>query len=69
MTMSRRMELEGHVARMVRRGMHILLVGNPEGKRPLGTPGRRGVANIKTDLRQIEWVVMDWIDLTEDSDQ
>jgi hypothetical protein len=37
-----------------------ILVGNPEGKRPLGRPRRRWVENIKMDLREIVW---DWIDL------
>jgi hypothetical protein len=38
-----------------------ILVGNPEGKRPLGRPRRRWVGNIKMDLREIEWDDMDWI--------
>jgi hypothetical protein len=41
-------------------------VGKPEGKRPLGRPRRRWVDNIKMDLREKEWCVMDWIDLAED---
>jgi hypothetical protein len=41
-----------------------LLVGNPEGKRPQGKPGHRWEYNIKTDLRDVEWGVMDWIHLT-----
>jgi hypothetical protein len=44
-------------------------VGKPEGKRALGRPTRRWVDNIKMDLREIGWDVMDWIDLTEDRDQ
>jgi hypothetical protein len=44
-------------------------VGKPEGKRPLGRPRRRCVDNIKTDLREIGWNGMDWIDLAEDRDQ
>jgi hypothetical protein len=40
-----------------------ILVGIPEGKRPLGRPRRRWVDNIKIDLRQIVWDGMDWIDL------
>jgi hypothetical protein len=43
-------------------------VGKPEGKRPLGRPRRRWVDNIKTDLREIEWDCMDWIDLAQDRD-
>jgi hypothetical protein len=40
-----------------------ILVGKPEGKRPLGRPRGRWVDNIKMDLREIGWGVMDWIDL------
>jgi hypothetical protein len=46
-----------------------LLVGKPEEKRPLGRPRRRWVDNIKMDLREIGWDVMDWIDLAKDRDQ
>jgi hypothetical protein len=46
-----------------------ILVGKPEGKRPLGRPRRRWVDNIKIDLRGIGWDVMDWIDLAQDRDQ
>jgi hypothetical protein len=46
-----------------------ILVGNPEGKRPLGRPRRRLVDNIKMDLRDIGWDDMDWIDLAQGRDQ
>jgi hypothetical protein len=46
-----------------------ILVGNPEGKRPLGRPKRRGVDNIKIDLTGIRLDGMDWIDLPQDRDQ
>jgi hypothetical protein len=48
-----------------------ILVGKPEGKRPLGRPRRtrRWVDNIKMDLRKIGWDDMDWIDLSQDRDQ
>jgi hypothetical protein len=46
-----------------------ILVGKPEGKRPLGRPRCRWVDNIKMDLREIGWVDMDWIDLAQDRDQ
>jgi hypothetical protein len=47
-----------------------LLVGKPEGKRPLGRRRLRRVDNIKIiDLREIEWDCMDWIDLAQDRDQ
>jgi hypothetical protein len=42
-----------------------ILVGKPEGKRPLGRPRRRWVDNIKMDLREIKWDGMDWIDLAQ----
>jgi hypothetical protein len=51
---SRRMRLAGHAARMgEKRNAYRILVGMPEGKRPLGRPRRRSVDNIKMDLREI----------------
>jgi hypothetical protein len=47
---------------------HLILVGKPEGRRPLGRPRRRWVDNIKTDLQDVEGG-MDWIDLAEDGDR
>jgi hypothetical protein len=59
----------GHVARMgERRNACRKLVGNPEGKRPLGRPRRRWVDNIKMDLREIGWDGMDWIHLAQNRD-
>jgi hypothetical protein len=46
-----------------------ILVGKPEGRRPLGRTRRRWVDNIKMDLREIGWAGMDWIDLTQDRDR
>jgi hypothetical protein len=46
-----------------------ILVGKPEGKRPLGRPRHRWENNIKMDLREIGWGGMDWIDLTPDRNQ
>jgi hypothetical protein len=46
-----------------------ILVGKPEGKRPLGKPRRNWVNNIKMYLRKICWDGMDWIDLAQDRDQ
>jgi hypothetical protein len=46
-----------------------ILVGKPEGKRPLGRPRRRWVDNIKIDITEIEWDGMGWIDLAQDRDQ
>jgi hypothetical protein len=46
-----------------------ILVGKPEGKRPLGRRRDRWVDNIKMDLREIRWDGLDWIDLAQDRDQ
>jgi hypothetical protein len=46
-----------------------LLVGNPEGRRPLGRPNRRWVNNIKMNLREIGWDGVDWIDMAQDRDK
>jgi hypothetical protein len=46
-----------------------ILVGKPEGKRPLGRPRSRLVDNIIIYLREIGWDGMDWIDLVQDRDQ
>jgi hypothetical protein len=46
-----------------------ILVGNPEGKKPLGRPTRRWVDDVKMDLRAIGWGRMDWIDLAQDREQ
>jgi hypothetical protein len=70
MIKSRRMRRAGHVARKGdKRNACRILVGKPEGKRPLGRPRRRWVDNIKMDLREIGWNGMDWIDLVQDRDQ
>jgi hypothetical protein len=45
-----------------------ILVGKPEGKRPLGRPRHRWVDNIKMDLRETGWDGVDWIDLAQDRD-
>jgi hypothetical protein len=44
-------------------------MGNPEGKRPQGRSRRKWVDIIKMDIREIRWGVMDWIHLSQDSDQ
>jgi hypothetical protein len=49
-----------------KRNAYRILVGKPEGKRPLERPRRRWVDNIKIDLRDIEWDGVDWIDLSQD---
>jgi hypothetical protein len=67
---SRRMIWAGHVARMgEKRNAGRILVGKPEGTRPLGKLRHWWVDNIKMDLRDIEWDGVDWIDLTQDRDQ
>jgi hypothetical protein len=52
-----------------KRNAYRILVGKPEGKRPLGRPRRRWVDNIKMDLREIELYGLDWIDLAQNRDQ
>jgi hypothetical protein len=54
---------------MGKRNAYKILVGQPEGKRPLGRPKRRWVYNIKMDLRKTGWSGMHWIDLAQDRDQ
>jgi hypothetical protein len=64
---SRRMRWAGHVARMgEKRNVYRLLVGKPEGKRLLGRPRHRWMGNIKMDLLEIVWNVVDWIGLAQD---
>jgi hypothetical protein len=48
------------------RNAYKILVGKPEGKRPLGRSRRRWVDNIKMDLREIGWDGLDWIELAQD---
>jgi hypothetical protein len=45
-----------------------ILVGKPEGRRPLVRPKRRWVDNIKMDLGEIGWDGVDWVDLAQDGD-
>jgi hypothetical protein len=60
MIKSRRMRWTGHVARIrEKRNANRILVGKPEGKRPLDIPRSRWVNNIKMDLREIGWCGMD----------
>ena len=49
--------------------MHKVLVGKPEGKRPLGRPRRRWEDNIKMDLQEVECAGVDWIELAQDRDR
>jgi hypothetical protein len=52
-----------------KRNAYRILVGKPEGKRPLGRPSCRWAGNIKMDLRKIGWDGMNWIGLAQDRDQ
>jgi hypothetical protein len=70
MIKSKRMRWAGHVAHMWENdNAYRILVGKPEGKRPLGRPRRMWEDNIKMDLREIGWGGMDWINLAQDRDQ
>jgi hypothetical protein len=70
MMKSRIMRWTGHVARMGQgRGVFRVLVGKPEGKRPLGGPRNRWEDDIKMDLQEIGCGVMDWIKLAQDRDR
>ena len=67
---SRRMRRTGHVARMgEERGAYRVLVGKPEGKRPLGRPRRRWVDNIRLDLQEVGCGYVNWIGLAQDRDR
>jgi hypothetical protein len=58
------MRWAGHIARMgEKRNAYRILVGKPEGKRPLRRPRRRWLDNNKMDLREIGWHAVDWIDM------
>jgi len=60
------MRWAGHVAC---RGVYRVLVGKPEGERPLGRPRRRWEDNIKMDLQEVGFGGMDWIELAQDRDR
>ena len=61
--------MAGRVARIgERRGVYRVLVGKPEGKRPLGRPRRRWEDNIKMDLQEVGCEGTDWIELGQDRD-
>ena len=70
MIKSRRMRWAGHVARMGdRRGVYRVLVGKPEGKRPLRRPRRRWEDNIKMAPQEVGCGDMDWIKMAQDRDR
>jgi len=63
------MRWAGHVARMgEERGVYRVLVGKPEGNRPLGRSRRRWVDNIRMDLQEVGCGYVDWIGLAQDKD-
>jgi hypothetical protein len=67
---SRRMRWAGDVASMGEgRGVHRVLVGKLEGKRPLGRPSRRWEDNVRMDLQEVECGCEDWIGLAQDRDR
>ena len=67
---SRKMRWAGHVAGICEEmGVYRVLVGKLEGKRPLGRPRRRWVANIRMDLQDVGCGYMDWIGLAQDRDR
>ena len=67
---SRRIRWAGHVALMEEgRGVYGVLVGKPEGKRPLGRPRRRWEDNIRMDLQDVGLGYEDWIGLAQDRDR
>jgi hypothetical protein len=67
---SGRMWWAGHVARMrEERNVYRVLVGKPEGKRPLGRPRRRWEDGVRMDLREIDWGSLDLIQLAQDRDR
>jgi len=60
----------GDVARMAQKeSTYRASVGKPEGKRSLGTPKRKWEDNIKMDLKEMEWKVVDWTGLSENRDR
>jgi hypothetical protein len=64
---SRRVRWVGHIARMGEmRNAYKIMVGRPEGKRPIEKPRRRWEGNIRMDLRGTKWKGMDWIHLAQD---
>jgi hypothetical protein len=60
----------GHVAHKGKgRGVYRVLVGKPEGKRPLARPRCRWEDNIRMDLQEVGWGCVDWIGLAQDRDR
>ena len=72
-TVQQKMKIIPYSATMARmgeeRGVYRVLVGKPEGRRPLGRPRRRWVDNITLDLQEVGCGYMDWIGLAQDRDR
>jgi hypothetical protein len=67
---ARRMRWTGHEARMgEKRNAYRLLVGKPEGRRPLGRPRRRWLDNIRMGLVEVGWSDVEWIGLAQNRDR
>ena len=70
MTKSGRMRYAWYVARLGEgRGVYMVLVGKPEGRRPLSRPRRRWEDNIKMDIQEVGCGGMDWIELIRNRDR
>jgi len=64
------MRWAGHVARMGgEMGVYRILMGKPEGRRPMGSPRRRWVDNIKMNLQEVGCGYVDWTGLPQDRDR
>jgi hypothetical protein len=59
----------GHIFIGVERGVHRVLMGKPEGKRPLGRPRHRWEDNIKMDLQGVGGSFGEWMELAQDRDR
>jgi hypothetical protein len=66
---SGRVRWAGHVTRVGARKTYNILVGKPDGKRPLGRPRRRWEDNIRMDLGKVGWEGADWVHLAQDTEQ
>jgi hypothetical protein len=51
------------------RGVYRVLVGKPEGRRPLGKPRRKWEDNMRMDIQEVGWGAVDWIDMAQDRDR
>jgi len=69
MIKSKKVRLEGHIARREKINVYKILVGTPEGKRPRGRPNSRCEDNIGMDVRKIIWEGLQWMHLVQDRDQ